>query len=158
MWEVIGSIIVKYWVEFLLGLIVAGGGFFIRRYIKMLKNEQKLKQEELATELKESIKKETDEVIEKVNSQSQQEDETLQLQIDTIKSEMGIFKAGILSMQGKQFRDECDRLLEDGHVITLEEWEQLFSDHEVYNSLGGNHNGDMKFKLVEEKFKSALIK
>ena len=32
--------VIKYWVEFAFGLIVTGGGYFIRRYLKMRENEQ----------------------------------------------------------------------------------------------------------------------
>ena len=33
----IGSIVLKYWVELILGLIVAGGGFVIKRYLRLEK-------------------------------------------------------------------------------------------------------------------------
>ena len=32
--------VIKYWVEFAFGLIVTGGGYFVRRYLKMRENEQ----------------------------------------------------------------------------------------------------------------------
>ena len=35
MWATISGIFVKYWIEFLLGLVVAGGSFFIKRYTKL---------------------------------------------------------------------------------------------------------------------------
>ena len=39
MWATISGIFVKYWIEFLLGLVVAGGGFFIKRYTKLEREE-----------------------------------------------------------------------------------------------------------------------
>ena len=39
MLETISAIVIKYWVEFLLGLIVAGGGFFLKRYVKLEKED-----------------------------------------------------------------------------------------------------------------------
>ena len=58
MWETISSIMLKYWVEFALGLIVAGGGFFLRRYIKLEKAERSREQKEYFENLTNSIKEE----------------------------------------------------------------------------------------------------
>ena len=44
MLETIGSIVLKYWVEFILGLIVAGGGFLIKRYLRLEKEERQVRQ------------------------------------------------------------------------------------------------------------------
>ena len=44
MWETIGSIVLKYWVEFLLTGIVGIAGFFGRRYLKLEKEERQREQ------------------------------------------------------------------------------------------------------------------
>ena len=54
-------------------------------------------------------------------------------------------------MQGKNFKSDCRRLLDENHEITLDEWEEIDADHEAYNGLGGNHRGDELFELVKKK-------
>ena len=58
----------------------------------------------------------------------------------------------MLSVQGKQFKDECHLLLNDSHHITLDEYQNISNEHKVYNSLGGNHEGDELFRLVGVKY------
>jgi hypothetical protein len=48
------------------------------------------------------------------------------------------------------------RLLEEGHEITIEEFKDLDKDHDVYNALGGNHNGDHLYDLVKKKVENKL--
>ena len=45
MWATISGIFIKYWIEFLLGLVVAGGGFFIKRYTKLEREERQRSQD-----------------------------------------------------------------------------------------------------------------
>ena len=49
----------------------------------------------------------------------------------------------MLSIEGRAFRTECRKLLEPDHVISLKEYEAIVSEHETYNRLGGNHEGDL---------------
>lgn len=70
---------------------------------------------------------------------------------------MALIKQGLLSLQGRDFREECYRLLKENHVITLEEYEQVESDHAAYNALGGNHNGDHLYELVKHKVEGNLF-
>jgi hypothetical protein len=65
---------------------------------------------------------------------------------------MNVLKGGILSIQGRGFKDDCRKLLEDGHVITLNEFEALDAEHNIYKSLGGNSHGDALFDLVKVKY------
>ena len=46
MLETIGSIALKYWVELILGLIVTGGGFLIKRYLRLEEEERQREQKE----------------------------------------------------------------------------------------------------------------
>ena len=196
MWETISSIMLKYWVEFALGLIVAGGGFFLRRYIKLEKAERSREQKEYFENLTNSIKEEnaviitslktehdemnqrSDERYNELVKQSQDtyieittkvqeamlagrdeskaDDAYLQGQISEMSSELGFLKAGLLSIQGKEFRENCRKLLADDHEITLDEWEEIDADHEAYNGLGGNHKGDHLYELVKKKAERTL--
>lgn len=185
MWATISGIFVKYWVEFLLGLVVTGGGFFIRRYTKLEREERQRSQDahyqaltdKIQEENKimiESLVKEHDEINrrsdERYNEitskvqeamiagreESKQDDEVLQNQITQMSNELDALRAGMLSMQGKEFRTECKKLLADDHEITLDEWEEIDADHEAYNGLGGNHKGDHLYELVKKKAEHTL--
>lgn len=148
------SIASEYWIEFLFGLIVAGMGIFFKRYISL---EQKVRgeaQKEFYAKLQDDISKEFKESTKK----SEEDDKQLQEQIDVVKDEMNCLKRGLLSMQGKEFRAECARVLAEDHILTLDEYEQLEEDHAAYNGLGGNHKGDSLFELVKEKAKNTLTK
>ena len=196
MWETISSIMLKYWVEFALGLIVAGGGFFLRRYIKLEKAERSREQKEYFENLTNSIKEENAAIITSLKTEhdemnqrsgerynelvkqsqdtyieittkvqeamltgrdeSKADDAYLQGQISEMSSELGFLKAGLLSIQGKEFRENCRKLLADDHEITLDEWEDIDADHEAYNGLGGNHKGDHLYELVKKKAERTL--
>lgn len=67
-------------------------------------------------------------------------------------------KEGLLSIQGNNFKKSCHECLEDKHVLTLTEYENLIADHKAYNGLGGNHEGDALWALIEEKAKSTFGK
>ena len=196
MWETISSIMLKYWVEFALGLIVTVGGFFIRRYIKLEKAERSREQKEYFENLTNSIKKanaaiitslktehdemnqRSDERYNELVKQSQDtyieittkvqeamlagrdeskaDDAYLQGQISEMSNELGFLKAGLLSIQGKEFRENCRKLLADDHEITLDEWEEIDADHEAYNGLGGNHKGDHLYEFVKKNAERIL--
>lgn len=59
-------------------------------------------------------------------------------------------------MQGRNFKNDCKKLLDTNHTITLQEYEALLQDHTIYNSLGGNHEGDALFSMVEAKYKNTV--
>ena len=63
-----------------------------------------------------------------------------------------ILQAGVLRVAGRWFVDDCQELLEQDHIITQDEYEDIMDYHTTYNNLGGNHKGDEYFKLVSEKF------
>lgn len=196
MWETISSIMLKYWVEFALGLIVTVGGFFLRRYIKLEKAERSREQKEYFENLTNSIKEENAAIVTSLKTEhnemnqrsnkrynelikqsqdtyieittkvreamlagrdeSKADDAYLQGQISEVSNELGFLKAGLLSIQGKEFRENCRKLLADDHEITLDEWEEIDADHEAYNGLGGNHKGDHLYELVKKKAERTL--
>lgn len=185
MWATIGSIVLKYWVELILGLVVAGGGFLIKRYFKLEREERRREQEQYFKQLTEKIQNDNMEIIKSLQKEhevmnkrsdnryeeittnvqqameagreeSKQDDEVLETQINTVEDNLKALTKGILSIQRKEFLAECRKLLAEDHIITLEEWEELDSDHEAYNGLGGNHKGDRLFSLAKKKFESGL--
>lgn len=134
--------VIKYWVEFAFGLIITGGGYFIRRYLKMRENEQNRER----TKFYDNFKKDIFTKYDEIKKESENGDLELQKQLDLLRK-------GILSLQKKEFFKECQALLEEDHELTLDEYQQCIEDHDAYNGLKGNHRGDSLFALVEEKAK-----
>nr|DAE09658.1 MAG TPA: hypothetical protein [Myoviridae sp. ctjhW4] len=87
---------------------------------------------------------------------SQRDDEKLQSQIDHMRNCLEVVKSGVLNLQGKTFKQECRKVLGNEETLSIEEFERIQADHDVYNSLGGNHDGDSLFELVEHKYKNKL--
>lgn len=185
MLETIGSIVLKYWVELILGLIVTGGGFVIKRYLRLEKKERQREQKEYFDKMLEKIQTENqhvlkslekehdkmnqksedkyneintkvDEALEAGREESKSDDAVLEKEISALEKNITALTAGILSMQGKEFRNNCRKLLAEDHVITLDEWEELDKDHTAYNGLGGNHKGDHLFSLVKKKIEAGF--
>ena len=185
MWSQIGSIALKYWVDFLFGLIVAGGGIFLKRYMKLAKAEREKERTEYYSKLTEGIKAENKTMVEALEAkyeavdkkvedkyeevtenfteamaeeraESKADDAKIQSEVSTMSDELSALKAGLLSMQGKEFRASCRALLAEDHEITLDEWEEIDADHEAYNGLGGNHKGDHLYDLVKKKAENTL--
>lgn len=185
MLETIGSIVLKYWVELILGLIVTGGGFVIKRYLRLEKEERQKEQKEYFDNVLKKIQSENQQVLkslekehDKMNQnsedkydeintkvdkaleagreESKSDDAVLEKEISALEKNITALTAGVLSMQGKEFRNNCRKLLAEDHVITLDEWEELDKDHTAYNGLGGNHKGDHLFSLVKKKVEAGF--
>ena len=88
-------------------------------------------------------------VVQESDEKSMEEDKVIHHEIDIIKD-------GMLSVEGRAFRNECKRLLEDDHIITLNEYLAVVNEHGVYNNLGGNHEGDLLFSAVKAKYEKSL--
>lgn len=173
--------IIKYWTEFLFGIVAAGilaGG----RYIwTLFKNRLKDGLEEQITSITDVITKrmsETDKKLEAKNTSLTQQigelqadmkimqqeiqinknDENLiEKKIDTLEDNLNTLKGGILSLQRKEFKEECRRLLNQEEAITYEQYTMLQREHTIYNSLGGNHEGDQLFKLVSMRYANTNV-
>lgn len=132
---------IKYWAQFAFGLIGTGLGIFCKT---MWKNYQRT-----IDEKHEAIKEEIREEIIEMKNGSDNGDKQLHEELD-------ILKAGILSLQGREFKKRCRELLAEDHYLTLDEYNEIVKEHHVYNGLGGNHNGDILFGLVEQKAAETL--
>ena len=82
--------------------------------------------------------------------------EALKKADEAIHQEIDSLRGGMLSIQGRNFKNDCHKLLKADHVIDLKEYEQLLADHIAYNKLGGNHEGDALFSMVEAKYKNTI--
>ena len=146
------DIFVKYWLQWVLGIIAAGIALWAKRYIKLEKSaiqeKQKQRMQELRTEVKDEITKELNEQVEKLS----EEDAKIYQEINEVSNKVEIVGSGVLAIQRRSFIEECRWLLAEDHHITTDEFEQLQSDHEIYNDLGGNNKGDELFEAVKAKF------
>ena len=141
------SIIAKYWLEYLLGLISLGLGFVAKRFYSMYKSEVNRQKDEEFSKIKDLIQENGEKqtiAINKNIAKSRESEANLQTQIDVIKE-------GILSIQRKTFMRECRELLNEDHVIVLAEFETIQEDYAIYKKLGGNHDGDALYALVKTK-------
>ena len=106
--------VLKYWVEFAFGLLVAGGGWFIKRYFDLENMRRKKEQEEFYNKIKKEIDKEHD--------SSKKDDVALHTEMNGFTDVLGSLKKGLLSVQGRQFKTDCKRLLSENHIITFDEY------------------------------------
>lgn len=88
-------------------------------------------------------------VVKESDEKSIEEDKKIHKEIDVIRE-------GMLSVEGRAFRNECRRLLENDHIITFNEYEAILAEHITYNNLGGNHEGDGLFSMVQAKYQNQL--
>lgn len=135
--------ILRYWIEVLFGAVIAIGGYMVKRTLKSYRQERI----EEKNAFLESIKKEISAEFERSNGRETE-----------LAGEIKTLKAGLLSIQGRAFKNNCKRLLDPDHEISLEEYEEITKDHDAYNSLGGNHNGDELFILVRKKVEESWVK
>ena len=148
--------IASYWVTWLCALIAGGVILFAKHYIKLQKKqfEDILEEREAAT--KEAVISSLKERMDLFEASSTNEDIRFNGEIEQLSNEVKDLRIGILSIQRKQFIDECKKLLEAGHSISLAEYEQIEEDHLAYKALGGNHNGDALHERVVDKVKTQI--
>ena len=140
----------KYWLEWFCGLVATGALFFAKHYIKIQRqvNEEKWKDKE--KNMCGKIITTLEDRIQGVEDKSAAEDVIIHKELDKIHSEVDTVESGILSIQGKQFREMCEDLLKQDY-ITVEEYEEFEEEYAVYKGLGGNHRGDSLHARVVAK-------
>lgn len=183
-WGEILVFVQKWWLEFVLAGIGTGLTFTARHYFKIAKDvkrqaeleKQSVFKQELTNEVKSLIKDVRDQIRLEIQQESTQVREEIaeyetndceritdlerrtNILEDTLTAVVGsldIIKEGLLAIQGHEFRNKCRRLLAKDTIL-LDEYEQLESDHMVYNELGGNHKGDSLFDQVKTKYYAQL--
>ena len=183
-WNEVWLFIQKWWLEFLLAGIGTGLGLLTRHYFKLAKVNKKVEDQEkkeafkkeLTSEVKKLIKEVKQQVREEIKQESTQvrgeieEYETndgvrltdlekrsviLEDTLSAVVENLDLIKQGLLAVQGHEFRNKCRKLLAQDY-IKPEDYEQLESDHQAYNGLGGNHKGDSLFDQVKTKYYAQL--
>ncbi len=152
--------IAKYWVNWVCLLASGAIAWFAKHYIKLQKAaiEQKKKDLEQKWEDKEKnmcgqIITKLEEEITAVEYSSKEEDEKIHKELNDVHEDLAHVSSGVLSIQGKQFRDYCEHLLQTGHYITVDEYEEFETEYSTYKRLGGNHRGDALHDRVVDKVK-----
>ena len=95
-------------------------------------------------------------IIQEEEDKTKIADAAIQEQIVAIQNNLTTLTGGMLSIQGRQFKEECRVLLQEDHNITLAEFEHITNEHRIYNELHGNHEGDNLYNLVEIKYEANL--
>lgn len=148
--------IAKYWVNWLCMLVAGGIALFAKHYVKLQKQAMEDKWKDKEKNMCGKIICTLEEEIQKVETKSVEEDSKLHAELEHIHQEVEMMESGILSIQGKQFRDNCEKLLEHGHYITVDEYEEFEQEYEVYKGLGGNHRGDALHDRVVDKVQAQM--
>lgn len=150
--------IVKYWLEFLL----TGMGAII---IFMLKNHLNLAREDFNKRMDGKVDEKIDGNNEQLRKElkdevmkSESDRKNMQCEIEALSSSVENLTTGVLSIQGRTFKDDCRALLKEGHVITIDEYEDIEEEFTAYHSLGGNHKGDALYKSVMKKWNAQITK
>ena len=144
--------ILKYWVEVAFGLVVSGITIFYKHFLKLRKDEQIKGRNEFKEEIKQQMRQDFQEEFQR----NRERDNEIFSALTNLNTRLDTITSGLLSVQRTSFENECKRLLDPEHIITIDEYQQLNSDHDIYHSLGGNHSGDHLFSLVEKKMQTQL--
>ena len=150
------DIFIKYWVQWLCGLIATGIAIWAKHVIKLEKESVNKTKAERMKEIREEIVDELTEKINRVEQKSDENDRIMKAEIEVLSNNVDNLTIGVLSLQGKQFRDECIFLLSPDHFITVDEYQQFEEDYLAYKGLGGNHTGDALHNRVVEKFNNQI--
>lgn len=150
--------IAKYWVNWACALIAGGVALFAKHYIKLQKKAMEDKWQDKEKNMCGKIVCKIEEEIKKVETASMEEDIKIHQELDEVHKDVDNMTHGILSIQGKQFKDFCEALLSPDHYITVDEYEEFESEYEVYKGLGGNHRGDALHDRVIDKIQAQMRK
>lgn len=165
-----GEFILKYWVEVLFGIVVAGGGFLLKHHFKLFKESLDHKMEERDDKLLEKMtkvltasNKTIQDSIDKLRSDTKDDIDgvyaelvDLKDDIKDVRKDVESIRRGVLDVQGPQFKAKCKEILQDSHQITVDEWLALKKEYEIYTGMGGNSDGSELYKLVHEKYSKHL--
>lgn len=148
--------IAKYWINWVCALVAGGVVLFAKHYVKLQKQAMEDKWKDKEKNMCGKIICTLEEKIGAVEAQSVEEDNRLHEELDGVHKDVDNVSKGVLSIQGKQFRDYCGYLLTTGHYITVDEYEEFESEYEVYKCLGGNHRGDALHDRVVDKVQAQM--
>lgn len=156
--------IIKYWLEVAFGLVCGAVVWLAKKYIAMSKTEKENHEAAIITTIQEKMDDQYDKTQEQMDAcysrldnkisefieESREADKQTTKVIDNMRGD-------VLTIEGAYFRAECRKLLAKDHIITQEEFNTITLEHDAYNNLGGNHEGDMLFEMICEKHRDQLL-
>lgn len=80
----------------------------------------------------------------------------LTLEIEKNNKDTEAVKSGTLALWRKTYFNDARLLLQPDHIITDKEYVKISVEHNVYNQLGGNHEGDEYFNSITVKYNAGL--
>ena len=127
----------------------------------MKENNQTFKEdlEQCHCALKSEIKKQNEEQEKKMEESHKGISEQLghlTTEIEKNNKTTDAVRLGTLALWRKTYFHDARLLLEPDHVITHEEFVKISVEHDTYNRLGGNHEGDQYFESIKKKYESGL--
>ena len=149
-----GEFLTQYWLEFFLGLVAMSITFAVKSHAKWTAQKKKEEQVALIKDVVKEVKEELSAESQRLKQESDAADFCIEEEIGILKQEFDIIKKGVLSVQKRDFKKMCKELLEPDHKLTLEEYRICNDEHDIYNRLGGNSDGDTLFELVQKKAES----
>lgn len=129
-----------------------GIGAVARHYYKLLKDGKELQKNQETQVIRDDIRADIAALREELKQDITQRHEENKKQDQDIAA----IKQGTLALWKKVYFDDCRRLLETGHIITYDEFNHISSEHDIYNQLGGNHEGDEMFANITHKYRTGL--
>jgi hypothetical protein len=156
--------IIKYWLEVGFGLVCGALAWFAKRYVKLVKKEKDDHEATIIKTIKDEMnsqydktQKQMDNCYKNLNDLIERQGEELRKVDVDINNKIRQMQKDVLDIEGAYFRNECRSLLREDHIITEREFTNITIQHTAYNSLGGNHEGDALYEMVQEKHKKHLV-
>lgn len=146
------EIITNYWIEWICGIFALVLTLGVKHYVKLQRCDWARQVEEVKKKAQQEVVTKLEEEITAVREESRTTDQKISAELECLSLSQENITAGLLSMQGKQFRETCMFLLQPDHIITFDEYEQFEQDYLAYKALGGNHYGDQLHARVVEKY------
>lgn len=144
--------IIRYWMEFVFGLLAGAFSYGLRKYHNLRVQEEKESKVKLENHIIQRISKQYETQLSEEVTRAVKEDNKINKKIISLEENIDSLREGILSLQRKQFIEYCQELLDQSHYITMEEYNQLELDHDAYHALRGNDRGDHYYQRVVDKF------
>ena len=171
----------KYWLTFIFGIISAGLTAALATMKKRYQAGKKVERDQELEPFKQKILDDVQELKEEVLGIVQEKEEEFEQEEINLNNEMkqlhkeivdshkeiysileksravsqdyrDLYLEGLLYNLRKGYFIDCERLLEPDYVISFDDFTQICADHNLYNRLGGNHQGDTYFKAIEDKY------
>ena len=175
------AFVTEYWLTFVFGIIAAAMTGAWAKVKKRYVAGKKAEQDEGLEPFKKQIFDEVQELKEEVLGIVQEKEEKFEQEESNIDNEMkqlhkeivdshkeiyhiletsrevsrgyrDLYQEGLLYNMRKEYFKDCKKLLDPDYTITFDDFSQISADHDLYNRLGGNHQGDIYFEAIEDKY------